>query len=462
LILRYNPFRIFSTKISHNPEPIHRREQPDLASQPRLIVTPSETDTKSIMRSLRGGFPAIWLLTFCSTVIAHTWVEEVRLIASNGSFVGQTGYARAYVGRDEAGFSDFSNQNKFLGDLSGPMCQSKQTLGSQNPKHPELIAAPKDQVALRYLENGHVTKPNTPPGKPLGRGTVFIYGTTKSSADDTYNNVHRQWNTAGTGGNRKGKLLATRPFDDGRCFQANQEPTAVQRSQQLGLPLPPVTEIFCQADFQIPADAPTTGLYTVYWVWEWPTLFSNGAISTNESYTSCIDISMTSNPVPATGSFDTKQVVGNGANAAAIPAYLSTQFSVDPTALPQVAPDTINPAPVPPGVHAPAQPAAAAPQAASAAVPAAASSSSAGANQGAKLVTVTVTERPITTVTVTEMVPIVTASKPSTTLITSIQTADAIPSEPSSVSIVTGKPVVTPFLRSRKRAVAVRGRPVMV
>lgn len=406
--------------------------------------------------SPRVGLAAIWLLAFSSTSNAHSWVEEVRLVASNGSFVGPIGYARAFVGRSDPGFSDFSNENKFEGDLSGPMCQSKQTLGSESTKYPALVAAPKDQVALRYLENGHTTLFTTQKGKPLGRGTVFIYGTTKPSTDDTYLNVHRQWNTAGTGGNGRGKLLATRPFDDGKCFQPNSSPVAAQRAQALGLPLPPSTEISCQSDFQIPADAPTTGLYTVYWVWEWPFLYSNGAIQTNESYTSCIDISMTSNPVPAAGPVNTKQAIGLGANAAAIPAYMTTQFSVDAIALPQVAPDNPNPIPAPAGVNAPAQPAPAAPAAASSSAPpaAAASPSSSSANQGAKLVTVTVTEQSLTTVTVTQMVPIIPAS---------IQNAPAAPpSKPSSVSIVTGKPVVTPFLPPPKRAVAVRGRSVIV
>jgi hypothetical protein len=67
---------------------------------------------------------------------------------------------------------------------------------------------------------------------------------------------------------------------------------------------------------------------------------------------------------------------------------------------------------------------------------------------------VTVTEQSLTTVTVTQMVPIIPAS---------IQNAPAAPpSKPSSVSIVTGKPVVTPFLPPPKRAVAVRGRSVIV
>jgi hypothetical protein len=68
------------------------------------------------------------------------------------------------------------------------------------------------------------------------------------------------------------------------------------------------------------------------------------------------------------------------------------------------------------------------------------------------MVTVTVTEQQISTMTVTEVVPIVSsiASKPS--------------SHSSSVVIVTGKPVVTPFLAPTptKRAVAVRGRPARV
>jgi hypothetical protein len=417
--------------------------------------------------SMRASLAVITLLVFSTTIHAHTWVEELNLIASNGTFVGNPGYTRGWIPRTAPGWSDFVAENKLLGNLTGPMCKAQQTLGNYTAQYPALSAAPNDQVALRYLENGHVTLFTVQQGKPLGRGTVFIYGTTKPSPDDTYLNVHRVWNAAGTGGNGNGKLLATRPFDDGRCYQINDAPVSTQRQAQFNYN----SEVWCQADFQIPADAPTTGLYTVYWVWEWPFLYSNGAIQSNESYTSCMDISMTPNAVPNAGSFDSTQVTGSGVMSAGIQAYSTTEFSVNPTAYPQVAPDNPNPIPAPPGVEPPSQDpaaaAAAAPSTATSAAasplavsPAAAPSSVSNANEGAKMVTVTVTEPAVTTVTVTAA-SIATSATQNQTPVASSASSPA-PSPSSAAIVAADKPAVTPFLAPSKRSVSVRGRAVFV
>jgi hypothetical protein len=416
--------------------------------------------------SPQGAIAAIWLLVFSSTINAHTWVEELRLIASNGTFVGDAGYIRNYGARLPGVDPDAQNvyllpPNSRPGAIidTDLMCKSNQQIGQQTPKYPTLQAAPGDHVALTYYENGHVTIPTTQVGKPAGRGTVFVYGTKNPSPTDTYLGIHRVWNAEGTVGN--GKLLATQPYDDGRCFQAQGAglaagESAINLRRKEALNYPSSQELPCQTDIQIPAGA-GTGTYTLYWVWEWPSLFSNGAVQKNESYTSCMDISLTSNAVAPAGSFIAAQVSGTSALSAGISAAMATPFLVNPTALPQVASDDPNPAAIPAGVQVPTQAPAVSPAAVS---PAA--SSSANANQGGKMVTVTVTEAAIQTVTVTEMVPIVSASPPPSTASTQISIATA-PSRPSSSAIIaTGKPVVTPFLAPTKRAVAVRGRSVMI
>jgi hypothetical protein len=395
--------------------------------------------------SLQGGIAAIWLLAFFPAIDAHTWVEELRLIASNGTFVGDPGYIRDYAGRVQGVDPDAQNVY-LLPPNSRPgaiidmdlMCKSNQQIGVQSQNYTTLNAAPGDYVALTYYENGHVTIPTTQVGKPAGRGTVFVYGTKSPSPNDTYLGIHRVWNAEGTVGN--GILLATQPYDDGRCFQAQgtgaaagESPINIQRKEALNYPSG--VELPCQTDIQIPADA-GTGTYTLYWVWEWPSLFSNGAVQKNESYTSCMDITLTSNPVAPAGSFIAAQVTTTSARSAAISAAMATPFLVNPTALPQVAADDPNSAPIPASAPTSTQ------------APAAASSS-AIANQGGKMVTVTVTEAAIETVTVTELVPIVAASQPTS--------AASIPT-----SIATGKPVVTPFLAPTKRAIKVRGRPVKI
>ncbi|KAH7391373.1 hypothetical protein BKA64DRAFT_644678 [Cadophora sp. MPI-SDFR-AT-0126] len=296
--------------------------------------------------SLPAGLAAVILLACNTGVYAHTWVEQLRLIASNGSFVGAPGYIRNFGPRKPGVNIDAENShllpanggtNAFTStDL---LCKSNQLKGQQTPDFPALTAAPGDQVALRYLENGHVSKFSTNLGKPAGRGTVFIYGTKESLDSDTYLGVHRVWNAEGTGGDKRGKLIATRPYDDGRCAQVNPDSSLAKSRLET---LDSNAEVWCQNDFKIPTDAGTSGSYTLYWVWEWPTLDKNGAVATNESYTSCMDINMTPNPVSAAGKFAAQKAVGQDANAVAIEAQMGDdQFLVDPTALPSLTSDNL-------------------------------------------------------------------------------------------------------------------------
>lgn len=255
------------------------------------------------MRSAtQSSILAVCLLASFPLTLAHTWVEQLRIVAGNGTFVGPTGFPRAYTPRSAPNFGDplmvnllppngRSTGNAILAtDL---MCKNTQTIGSQSAGFPALSASPGDMVALRYLENGHVTKPTTPPGKPAHSGSVFVYGTTQPANTDTLLAIHKVWNTAGTGGDKRGVLLATRDFDDGECYEANPSDISVQRQKQF-----PHTStalmgpnLWCQNDIALPLTAPTSGQYTLYWVWEWPTL-ANGKVVLNETYTTCIDVKM--------------------------------------------------------------------------------------------------------------------------------------------------------------------------
>jgi hypothetical protein len=289
--------------------------------------------------SFSGGLAAIWLLSCASTVNAHTWIDELRLIASNGTYVGTPGYMRSYISRSGPIDPNDNVYELITVNSTSPMCLATQTVGTQTPGYPALVAAPQDNVALRYEENGHVTLFGTNPGKPAGRGTVFVYGTKQSLNSDTYLGIHRVWNTEGTGGDQRGKLIATRPFDDGRCFQQNNETFSKGRVAEFNYTLP--GDNLCQTDILIPADAGTSGIYTLYWVWEWPTLDNSGAISSNQTYTACMDITMTANAVPAAGSFDASQATGDTIRSAAIEIQLSSQFLVNPTALPSLTADNM-------------------------------------------------------------------------------------------------------------------------
>ncbi|PVH76428.1 hypothetical protein DL98DRAFT_518020 [Cadophora sp. DSE1049] len=298
--------------------------------------------------SLPAGLATVILLACNTGVYAHTWVEELRLIASNGSYVGAPGYIRNF-GPRIAGVDPNSNLwllppngrgNAFLPtDL---MCRSTQVKQQQTPDYPTLTAAAGDHIALRYFENGHVTLFAQQPGKPAGRGTVFIYATTEPQGTDTYLGIHRVWNTEGTGGDKRGKLIATRPYDDGQCFQINGESKARQDKVGGFSTEDGGSDLLCQNDFKIPSDAGTSGLYTLYWVWEWPTLDISGNVSTNESYTSCMDINLTSKSVPAAGKFVAQKAGGKVANSVGVEAQLGDeQFLVDPTALPSLTSDNL-------------------------------------------------------------------------------------------------------------------------
>lgn len=296
--------------------------------------------------SLPSGLAAVILLASTTTVSAHTWVEEVRKVASNGSFVGAPGFIRNYGPRIQGVNIDAVNSNLLPPNGRGNaflptdlMCKSNQLKGQQTKDYPTLSASPLEQIALQYHDNGHVTLYDTNQGKPAGRGTVFVYGTTESVDSDTYLGIHRTWNAAGTGGDKRGKLLATRPYDDGRCFQVNRGSKVRQAS--IDYPADKSEDILCQTDVQLPGDAPTSGSYTLYWVWEWPTLDKDGKVAVNESYTSCMDISMTSQPLVASGKFVAQKPVGLDANDVAIEAQLNNQFLVDPAAQPSLTSDNL-------------------------------------------------------------------------------------------------------------------------
>jgi hypothetical protein len=294
-------------------------------------------------RNLKSaGLTALCLLGITPLTRAHTWVEQLTVIASNGTFTGAPGYARGNVLRTSPGFSDPQMTNLIPPDGRSTgteilptdlMCKSSQTIGNQTPGSPALIANVGDMVALRYQENGHVTLPNNQPGKPANRGTIFIYGTTQPSNSDTLLGIHGVWTTDGKGGDGRGVLLATRNFDDGQCYQINdgnvsearQKEFPHQANQLMG------ANLWCQSDVTLPTSISSSS-YTLYWVWDWPTApgtagFPDGK---NETYTTCMDISISSGP----GSSQAIDFVqGQDLNAAAIQSELSTAIIAPTTIL---------------------------------------------------------------------------------------------------------------------------------
>lgn len=297
------------------------------------------SSTKSLVRSALFGLLAATPLTS-----AHTWIEQLIVIAPNGTLVGQPGFPRGNVLRGSPGFGDPAMVNLIPPDgrpinqiePTDLMCKSTQTSQTQTDGSPRLQAAPGSAVALRFQENGHVTLPDNQPGKPPNRGTVYVYGTTQPSPDDSFLAIHRVWNADGTGGDGRGVLLSTQDFDDGQCYQVNGGKISQQRQQQFKHDFSMVmgNDLWCQQDIQLPSDAPTGKPYTLYWVWDWPTMpdtpgFPNGK---QEIYTTCMDIDIVdSDSVGTVSKAQAQFVQGQPVDSAAI----AKQFSniANPTAV---------------------------------------------------------------------------------------------------------------------------------
>ncbi|KAF2093637.1 hypothetical protein NA57DRAFT_47848, partial [Rhizodiscina lignyota] len=245
------------------------------------------------------------LLSCLSGINAHSWVEQMYVI-KDGKYTGNPGYMRGYNPRGPS-FTDSLNQNLVPALSSGrlrisdadPMCKSTQQTSNQTSGYPKLNASPGDMVALRYLENGHVTLPQNQIGKPGSGGTVMIYATSQPKQNEKLTDV-LQWTTNGTGGDKRGQLLTVQNFDDGRCYQINSSPMSTQRQQEFpnkpaGQPSAPNEEMWCETDVQLPSNISTNSDLTLYWAWQWNTAsgadpgIPNGK---DEWYTSCMDVNI--------------------------------------------------------------------------------------------------------------------------------------------------------------------------
>ncbi|KAM5449856.1 hypothetical protein MaudCBS49596_004618 [Microsporum audouinii] len=236
---------------------------------------------------------------------AHSWVEELDVVAGNGSFIGKPGYIRGHVSRTDQGFNDDlmtyrlppTGRAADIGIIpSDHMCMPSQRDRRQAEGWPRLEAQPGDIIALLYRENGHVTLPDTQPGKPKNRGTVYVYGTNEPRPDDKFLGIHGVWNKDGTGGDKRGRLISRQDFDDGRCYQINGDKISMAR-QQMYPHVPDKlmgADVACQHVLVLPSDFVVPGTpSSMYFVWDWPTapgVDPNLPRGKTEIYTSCMDI----------------------------------------------------------------------------------------------------------------------------------------------------------------------------
>ncbi|KAJ5327544.1 hypothetical protein MYU51_009241 [Penicillium brevicompactum] len=290
------------------------------------------------------------LFALHTPIHAHSWIEELTLIAPNGTFVGTPGYPRGNYLRTTPGYSDTTmtylippgsraNVTQIL--PTDKLCKDTQQEQKQSDGSPRLEASAGAAIALRFQENGHVTLPQNQPGKPANRGTVYVYGTTEPKTGEKLLDVFGAWTADGTGGDGRGVLLSKQNFDDGRCYQVNSGDISETRqaeythtaNQLMG------ADLWCQQDIQLPSSAPSGKPYTLYWVWDWPTAagvdptYPNGKA---EIYTTCMDVDVVTqaSKQAVKDEYDTEQDL----NKAAIP----SQFDSLGDAVPSQAPGTTS------------------------------------------------------------------------------------------------------------------------
>jgi len=245
-------------------------------------------------------------------VLAHTWNEQLTII-EDGMFNGSNGYPRGYISRSSASFNDDMMTYRLPPLASGRtrvdgsdlLCSSTQRSANQTNNYPRLTAMPGAYVAIKYLENGHVTLPENQPGKPNGAGTVYVFGTSEPSNSELLMDV-LQWTRDGTGGNKRGSLLTAQNFDDGRCYQINDGNISIARQEQFPNPVKgqpsSVDEQWCETDVVIPINVAIGSTYTIYWVWQWPTVPGSPGLpdGKDEYYTTCSDIDIVARLLPQT------------------------------------------------------------------------------------------------------------------------------------------------------------------
>ncbi|KAK5663507.1 hypothetical protein OQA88_3937 [Cercophora sp. LCS_1] len=246
-------------------------------------------ERRSTWRSLAAALPLL-----LDTTTAHTWPEKTYRIAPNGTMAGEPGFERSHAvrggplaeneivwlippnGRANAVFPD----DKIV--RPGQRALNEQ---SYSKEFPMLTAAPGDYVAILYTENGHVSKAESAnPTKPVNRGTVYLYGTTENDLTNmNLVDIHYVWTADGTGGDGKGRLLATRNYDDGQCHEAipasgDEEGISSYRTKVLkeSMEADVANGLTCQTDVQIPFDVPVNKTLSIIWVWDWPDMNVQG------------------------------------------------------------------------------------------------------------------------------------------------------------------------------------------
>jgi hypothetical protein len=233
---------------------------------------------------------------------AHTWNEQFQVI-ENGKFVGDYGYPRGYFDKHGEPSSNESQivyqipqDPKAYIDGDDFACHPYQRTQNQTKHFPRIKVTPGGYVAMKYLENGHVTQPWVNQGKPDMTGTVFVYGTTQPKSDEKLVDI-LQWTADGKGGDKRGALLTAQNFDDGRCHQVNEGSCIGAKRMQADNDKK--MEQWCETDLKIPQTYKPGTTLSIYWIWQWSTAvaFENGK---DQFYSTCSDFDVVNGPVKDT------------------------------------------------------------------------------------------------------------------------------------------------------------------
>lgn len=264
----------------------------------------------------------LFLLLLSGCACAHTWLEALQSITSNGSFTSTLGFPRGFVARNDPAFSDDSMTYRITAkDSTTPLCHHSQQVanGYTNPQYPRLNASAGSWISLTYGENGHVSAPQVPMGRPYRSGNVYVYAST-TLRDEEFVGVHGNWTADNS--LESGRLIATHFFDDEICFQDQGSNPSVINSHRKAA-AKNLSSVNCQTDIQLPEDI-TSDVLALYWVWDW-SLWPNMANTSFEAYTTCAEVDITHG-----GAASSAIVVNDSVplDKRALQSQLATQFEV--------------------------------------------------------------------------------------------------------------------------------------
>ena len=178
--------------------------------------------------------------------------------------------------------------------LTDRICMSTQQTHNQTENNLALRASVEAHVALRYQKNDHITLTQNNSSEKLSLGTISIYETTVSRPQNSMLKIHDVWNSIDRGEDRRGRLLFTQNFDDGRCYQINDNFLFKKRQQKYSHASDSLQEqnLWCKIIVILSLDLVPDNLYTLYWIWDWSTVAGTSSLSFEQIqlYTTCLDV----------------------------------------------------------------------------------------------------------------------------------------------------------------------------